>query len=527
MAVIDPEAARKADSEIRTGNLQQFEADLIQDALESAPDAIVISDAAGIIVFTNRQVAALFGYEPQEIAGASIEQLLPERFRAGHIARRRGFAVNPSFRPMGTGLELYGRRKDGSEFPVEISLSPIAGARLTTAAIRDVTERKRIETELVRAREEANRANLAKSRFLATASHDLRQPLQTVSLLNGTLRRVVAHGPVMAAMDAISQQEQAINAMSRLLGALLDISKLESGAIRPDVTDFAVGALFEELRREFDNVAATKGLWFRVQTEPLTVHSDRSLFEQILRNLVSNAIKYTREGWVRLRSFSHGAQVCVEVLDTGIGIPTDQLPHIYEEFYQVGVAPNTSRNGYGLGLSIVQRIVKLLDVELDVYSEVGKGSAFTLTLPGGATQAVPNPGPPLRKTNGPARRSKPHVLLVEDDVAVREATRMLLRTENYEVAAVGSLAEALSAAANRTNSFDVVITDYHLGNGETGMQVIAGLRARLGESLRVVLVTGDTSAAMHELPRDPLMRLASKPMEADQLLELLRELAAQ
>ncbi len=496
--------------------------DLIQNALESAPDAIVISDAGGAIVFANRQVAALFGYDPQEIVGGSIEQLLPERFRAGHVAHRRSFAVNPSFRPMGTGLDLYGRRKDGSEFPVEISLSPIAGAQLTTAAIRDVTERKRIETELVSAREEANRANLAKSRFLATASHDLRQPLQTLALLNGTLRRVVAH---QGALAAVSQQEQAINAMSRLLGALLDISKLESGAIRPDITDFTVGALFEEMRREFADVAASKGLSLEVQTEPLTVHSDRSLIEQVLRNLVSNAIKYTREGWVSLRSLKQNGLVRVEVLDTGIGIPADQIPHIYEEFYQVGVAPNTSRDGYGLGLSIVQRIVRLLDLELEVSSEVGKGSAFALTLPASTKHAVSKPGLPLRRANGSAPHRKLHVLLVEDDAAVRDATRLLLRTENYEVTAVTSLAEALSATAG-IDSLDVVITDYHLGQGQTGMQVIQELRARLGESLKAVLVTGDTSSAMRELPRHPLMRVASKPMQADALLELLRDLAA-
>jgi two-component system, sensor histidine kinase len=497
--------------------------DLIQNALESAPDAIVISDAGGTIVFANRQVAALFGYDPREIVGGSVEQLLPERFRAGHVAHRQSFATNPGFRPMGTGLELYGRRKDGREFPVEISLSPIAGARLTTAAIRDVTERKRIETELVSAREEANHANLAKSRFLATASHDLRQPLQTLALLNGTLRRLVAQAPALA---AISQQEQAINAMSRLLGALLDISKLESGAIRPDVTDFTVDALFEEMRREFADVAASKGLTLDVQTEPLTVHSDRSLIEQVLRNLVSNAIKYTREGWVGLRCIKQGALVCVEVLDTGIGIPADQIPHIYDEFYQVGVAPNTSRDGYGLGLSIVQRIVKLLDLELDVRSEVGKGSAFTLTLPASSSQALSNPRLPLRKVNGRAPSRRTRVLLVEDDAAVRDATRLLLRTENYEVTAVTSLAEALSAA-DGADSLDVVITDYHLGQGETGMQVIEGLRARLGESLKAVLVTGDTSSAMHELPRHSFTRLASKPMQADALLELLRELAGQ
>ncbi len=177
--------------------------------------------------------------------------------------------------------------------------------------------------------------------------------------------------------------------MSRLLNALLDISKLESGAIRPEPTDFTVAAIFEELRMEFASIAANKGLRLEVETCQDAVYSDPSLVEQILRNLVSNAVKYTREGWVRLRCLHEAALVRIEVLDTGVGIPADHLPYIYDEFYQVGVPNNCSRNGYGLGLSIVQRLVKLLTLKLDVRSEVGKGSAFSLVLPASNCQAVP------------------------------------------------------------------------------------------------------------------------------------------
>ena len=236
------------------------------------------------------------------------------------------------------------------------------------------------------ARGVADRANQGKSRFLATASHDLRQPLQTLALLNGTLRRIVGDPD---AAEALSQQDQAIGAMSRLLNTLLDISKLESGAIKPEPTDFTVAALFQELRSEFASMAANKGLQLEVEACADQVHSDPSLVEQILRNLVSNAIKYTREGWVRLRCLHEAPLIRIEVLDTGIGIPADQIPYIYDEFYQVGVPSNSSRDGYGLGLSIVQRLVKLLTLKLDVRSEVGQGSTFSLVLPAGRGHAAP------------------------------------------------------------------------------------------------------------------------------------------
>lgn len=652
--------------------------ELALKALEAAPDATIIIDESGTIRFSNRQTTVLFGYAYQDLIGQSIEALLPERFRDRHVQHRRHFFDSVRLRPMGAGLDLFALRADGTEFPVEISLSPLEdGDRvLVAASIRDVTDRKRVEAELrhlqsitdialssestetllralltrlrvalgsdtttillldadglhltpfasdgmeaevggeiqvpmgrgvagrialgegpvvfedlsenevvspilrrrVRslvgmplksagrlvgvvhagssaprtftkdeahllslaadrisiaversrlrdleqaARQAAEGANRAKSRFLATASHDLRQPLQSLALLNGTLRRA-SLGPL--AEEALAQQQQAIDAMSRLLNALLDISKLEAGAIKPDPSDFLVSEIFEEMRREFSSLAENKGLDLRVASCDDTVHSDASLVGQILRNLLTNAIKYTRSGWVSLRCLHEQSLVRLEVLDTGVGIPADQLRYIYDEFYQVGVPTNSTREGYGLGLSIVQRLVTLLDAKMEVQSEVGKGSMFALTLPAG-NAAVPR----RRATQIPVARveqAQIRVLLVEDDQAVRNATRMLLKSEGYQVIAVSSMEEALHQIAGDPQ-MDLLVTDYHLQDGETGIDVIAALRTALNRPLKAVLMTGDTSSAIKELSTDPLMRVASKPVNAEQLLSLLRAL---
>jgi signal transduction histidine kinase len=382
----------------------------------------------------------------------------------------------------------------------------------------ELIERAQNEEALRAARDEANRANQAKSRFLATASHDLRQPLQTLSLLNGALRRL-ANGNFLS---AIEQQGHAIGAMSRLLNALLDISKLESGMIRPEPQNFEVASLFEEMRADFANVAASKGLGFEVEACGHSVKSERSLVGQILRNLLSNAIKYTREGQVRLRCLHEAGLVCIEVRDTGIGIAADQIPYIYDEFYQIGVPTNTSRDGYGMGLSIVQRLVKLLTLRLDVYSEPGRGSVFSLFLP--TAEYVSQITAPTNSDSfqGPMIGQR-RVLLVEDEASVRMATSMLLRLEGYQVTAVASIAEAL---AHTNCGFDVLITDYHLQDGETGLQLISAVREKLGFSLKSVLMTGDTSSAIRNAPHDPFLKIASKPIEADELLVLLRTLIA-
>ena len=525
--------------------MQSTSAELARSALDAAPDAMIIVDEAGIIRYANRQVSTLFGYPYEEVVGLSVERLMPERFRNDHVAVRQRYEKAPRVRLMGAGLPLFGRRRDGSEFPVDISLSPIreSARTLVAAAIRDVTERVRAEEELRvarqtserareaadharevadQARESADRANQAKSRFLATASHDLRQPLQTLALLNGSLRRMVIHEN---AEEALSQQEQAIGAMSRLLNALLDISKLESGAVKPEVADFSVAGLFEGLQREFASIAASKGLVLQVEASGESAFSDPALVDQILKNLVSNAIKYTRQGRVRLRCLRQDASLRLEVLDTGIGIPAAQLAYIYDEFYQVGVPTNSSRDGYGLGLSIVQRVVKLLNLRVDVASEVGRGSVFSLVLPVGKSQHPLTQPQVVMVAAAGTPTCKPRVLLVEDDPAVRDATRMLLTVEGYRVTAVASLSEALQST-REAGAPELLITDYHLREGELGTQVIAAVRASVGAEVKAVLITGDTSAVIKQMSGDRQLRIASKPINAEELLSLLAALLA-
>jgi len=498
--------------------------ELVRSVLHSLPDAMVIIDSAGNILFANHQVEALFGYTSAEIVGGPVEVLLPERFRQRHVVHRRGYSGNVRVRPMGAGLELYATRRDGAEFPVEISLSPISQGKdvLVAAAIRDVSQRKQVEQALDEARRDAERANIAKSRFLATASHDLRQPLQALGLLNGALRRMVSDADCR---DVLEQQDQAVDAMSRLLNALLDISKLESGAIKLELTDFDVATLFDEMRREFASFAANKGLAFSVDTPRECVHSDPALVGQLLRNLLSNAIKYTPQGRVELRCGRHADGIVIEVRDSGVGIAADQLPLIFDEFYQVGVAPNSSRDGYGLGLSIVHRIAHLLGIAVKVTSEPGRGSVFAFSLPAARESQSTTAAPATARAASQAQTAGAEILLVEDEPGVRNAMRMLLKLEGYLVTVAGSCEDALEQL-RKGEYFDLVITDYHLEGGRTGTQVIAAAREFLGESFKVILVTGDTSSAVREMQGDAGLRITSKPINSDELLALVRDLLA-
>ncbi|MDE2304134.1 MAG: PAS domain S-box protein [Gammaproteobacteria bacterium] len=491
----------------------------VRALLDAAPDAIVAADESGAIVYANRQIERLFGYRREEILGQPIEMLLPQRYRGAHPGFRRGYAAAPRVRPMGGGLDLYARRSDGSEFPVEISLSPFPTAQglLVSSAIRDVTERRAMLEELRVARREADRANRAKSAFLATASHDLRQPLQTLTLLNDVLRRSASE-PRAAA--AIATQGDALSSMAELLNSLLDISKLESGAVVPDIQDFSVQSVCRHVRSAFEEQARSKGLEFVVEDCDAVVHCDRGLLEQMIQNLVANAIRYTREGMVRMRCLGESLAVRIEVLDTGIGIPAHQQEAIFEEFFQLNRAPGQKREGLGLGLAIVRRISQLLKLPVEVESAPGRGSRFAVTVPRGGEAAR------RAELHAPSERAAPsRIVLVDDDPAVARATGLLLEIEGHEVRIASSAEELRALIADRGRAPDLVVTDLHLGGESTGIDLVRELRTALGREVPALLVTGDTSArTADEVRRCGRCLVLSKPVEPGEFLDRINQL---
>lgn len=327
------------------------------------------------------------------------------------------------------------------------------------------------------------------------------------------------------AIDALEQQERAIGAMSRLVNALLDIGKFESGAVRAQIAEFAVLPLLEQLHPEFTALARQKGLALRFEVQAGTLCTDAALLEQVLRNLLSNAVKYTSRGEVTVRCVFETFGARLEVCDTGIGIPEQQLPLIFNEFFQVETAANAPRSGYGLGLSIVSRIVNLLALKLEVESTPGVGSRFRLTVPAGAASCESASTPPPAQASSEPRRVTlaPQLLLIEDEASVRTATELLLRAAGCEVWTGASQADAF-AQLERYARIDLLISDFHLAGEANGVEVIAGVRARLGWDLPAILLSGDTSASVQGLPHDEHWRIARKPLRAEELLGLIGEL---
>jgi PAS domain S-box-containing protein len=343
--------------------------DITQHLLRFSPDALIVIDAWGRIRFANETVTDLFGYLPEQLLERPLDTLIPERLRRQHGHHIAAYMSKPGSREMGARIaDLFARRADGTEFAAGIRLAPfrIRGKLFVAAAIRDNTERRQINDALIDAREEADRANRAKSRFLATASHDLRQPIQTIRLLNAAMLKVARPD----IRELLQQQERAIDGMTRMLNALLDISRLESGAIEPEMTPIAMTEMFHQLATEFDSIALARGIGLRIEPVPVVLRTDRTLFYQLLQNLVGNALKYTDQGEVVVTCVPGIDALTIAVSDTGIGIPAEKLDRIFDEYYQVDTQ-GAKRMGVGLGLAIVKEVARLLGFTVKISSRIG------------------------------------------------------------------------------------------------------------------------------------------------------------
>ena len=362
-----------------------------REVLDAMPDGIVMINATGCIVFSNVQADRMFGYADGELRGLPIERLLPARLRSGHVAHRTNYFSQPRTRAMGSGIELFGLRADGSEFPVEVSLSPLQteGRVLVLSAIRDITERRLFERALREKNEALANANAAKDRFLASMSHELRTPLNAIIGFTGTLLMKLP-GPLN---DVQERQLRTVQGSGQhllaLINDLLDIAKIEAGKfdLVPEPVD--CGAIVEEIAVALRIQAEGKGLKLAVALpgSPLIVDTDRRALSQIVINLLQNAIKFTEAGGVGvevLRIPREGAtpgRVEIRVSDTGSGIRAEDLDRLFAAFSRIVPRAGRAPEGTGLGLHLSQKLAERLGGAITVRSTHGEGSCFTLTLP--------------------------------------------------------------------------------------------------------------------------------------------------
>lgn len=376
-----------------------FPVDLpVPTLLEAAPDAMIITDHDGRILLLNRQAEVLFGYDRQELIGQPVEVLIPERYRGPHLAHRAMYAAAPRTRPMGADLELYGLRKDGSEFPVEVSLSPVAtdNGTVVIAAVRDASERKRAEAEreellrrerLARAKVEA--ALQLRDQVLSTVSHDLGQPLAAVRIGVRMLRRLAQAGQLTPeAMAQVELIETAARRMSVMIDELRDMARIQSG--RSLELEYQPTDLVALARREvglWQQMTAHHRITVDTDLTELVGEWDERRLERVLSNLLDNAIKYSPEGGdivVTVRRIPPDGSACswaeLTVTDQGLGIPADDLPHIFDRFHRArNVVGRVA--GTGLGLVAAKQIVEQHGGQITVTSREAQGTTVTVRLP--------------------------------------------------------------------------------------------------------------------------------------------------
>lgn len=530
----DVTAMIRAEREERE-KLLDVQARMVRATLDHIDQGVCIFDAQQRLVGWNRRLRELTA-PPLELitTGTPLRNILvylgrKRRFaQAGAGARLLRWVAGPSTRPAlslelhpadGAVLRLYAQATPDGGFV--ISLTDMTAERRAIAEMHRLNETLEARViartqELETARDLAERANTSKSRFVASASHDLLQPLNAAKLFMASLRETALLPDQRCLTDRIFS---AFDSVEQILGALLDISKFDIGAARSEIEPLDLMQIFSTLQREFSPVAQEKGLILRVHACRVVVESDRVYLKRVLQNLLSNALRYTPQGRVVLGARRMGAHVRLEVWDTGPGIPADKLTAIFQEFTRLDT---TGQAGMGLGLAIVEQACVLLDHPLQVRSVPGRGTVFSLTVPvsdGASTAQVagvsdPDDANPLENLL---------VLVIENDADVRSAMIGLLESWGASPLEAACLTDAQALIAELGVAPDVILADYHLDAGEDGLDTIARLRARFGP-VSSILITADHSAAVSAAAAEAGVLLLHKPLPVARLRRILQQL---
>ena len=486
--------------------------------VETIRQPLVVLDEELRVISASSAFYRTFGAKPEEAVGRVLGTAGAIQFKT------------PLFRTFLDKVQTRSANIDDQE--VEIELPPHGRRSLLLSArhilgpaarrkilltIDDITERKRISDVLESAKLQAERANLGKSRFLAAASHDLRQPLQTLGLLRGILAKTVKDA---SALTLIGKIDETLGVMSGMLDTLLDINQLEAGVVRPEIVAFPISALLNNLKTEFAYHATSNGLVLRSVPSNLSVRSDPRLLEQMIRNLLSNAVKYTPHGKILFGCRRSGDTLRIEVWDTGLGIPAEHLQEIFQEFHQVDNPARERSQGLGLGLAIVHRIASMLGHAIDVRSRPGKGSTFIVEVP--LVRGKPGVWAGNQRRMAQDNSGRPGtVLIVEDDPAVREMLELLFKAEGHRTLTAVDGPAALQLTVRGLARPNIVIADYNLPGGMTGLQCIAELRKGLHREIPAIILTGDISTeALRKIAQQNCVHL-NKPAKAEELTQLV------
>jgi len=499
-----------------------------RELFEVSPDAILEVDHEGTIRLVNEEAERLFGCPRKELIGRRVEELLPERYKGVHLTHRGHYHNNPLKRPMGSDLDLWARKADGTEIPVDIKLSPIQtddGLRIM-CVVRDITDRRRSEEQirslnenLERRNREVERANQLKSEFLASMSHELRTPLNAIIGFSDLLQE-------QSAGEVNEKQQRYLNHISHgalrlltLINDILNLSKIDAGRMDLRLEKLLLPEDIEEVFTAVRPLAAAKGQHLDIHVSPgIELHADKSRVMQILENLLSNAVKFTPVGGsITVEAHADGTLLRLAVRDTGIGIPPDEIETIFETFHQAAATTKGIREGTGLGLAITKRLVELHRGRIWVESEVGQGSRFSVEMPLGPAHEKLEPD--VSVGGAQLRREKPLVLIVEDEEAARELLTSYLEPEGYDVAWVSSGTDALIRA--RQLQPDVITLDIRLGD-ISGWEILHRLK-KDPETTHIPVVV----ISILDEPETGFALGASdylvKPIEKESLLAVLRK----